>query len=115
MRHFLVLFFCAALMVSASPATAADGSSIRGTVVDPSGRAVVGARVVLLSAAGDRVTVTDRAGRFVFDEVPAEASLHVAAERFRDTAVDLIEKRSASPRTAWPRTARTSSARPISS
>ncbi|HKR64258.1 MAG TPA: TonB-dependent siderophore receptor [Thermoanaerobaculia bacterium] len=95
MRHLFAFFFYAALVVGASPATAADGSSIRGMVVDPSGRAIIGARVVLHSpAASDRVTMTDRSGRFTFDEVPAEASLRVAAERFRDTAVALTEERS---------------------
>ena len=93
MRRVLV-FFCAVLLVGAFPATAADRPSIRGTVVDPSGRAIVGARVVLHSTAGDRVTVTDRAGRFVFEEAPAEASLRVAAERFKEIALDVTDNRS---------------------
>ena len=95
MRHLLVLFFSAALVISASPATAADGFSIRGMVVDPSGRAVVGARVVLHSPAGaDRVTVTDRSGTFIFDEAPGQGSLRVAAARFREATVAVTEQRS---------------------
>ena len=94
MHRILIFFFCAVLLVGASPATAADGPSLRGTVVDPSGRAIVGARVVLHSAAGDRVAVTDRGGRFAFDEAPAEASLLISAERFKDITLDVTDNRS---------------------
>jgi outer membrane cobalamin receptor len=68
-RSTLPAFLLLAFSVSAFAA----GASIRGTVIDPDGAAVAGAQV-LVAARGHVVarTVTDEAGAFAIDELPAD-------------------------------------------
>jgi iron complex outermembrane recepter protein len=69
-----------ALLLSTALAGAARAERIAGVVVDPGGAPVAGAAVSLAAAGGGRSTTTDRAGRFVFADAPADAAaLAVAA------------------------------------
>ena len=64
--------------------------TLSGTVVDASGLAVPGAVVSLHSTAGDRQTITDLAGRFVFDSLPAgDASIGVTLEGFAPATIQV--------------------------
>src|SRR5262245_20184400 len=72
-RVFLAIE-CTALAIAAAPAIAqvTPASAITGAVTDPDGRAVVGAAIVVQTAAGQSWTaVTDSSGRF---SVPALAA-----------------------------------------
>ena len=60
----------ALIVFIAGPAAAA---SVSGRVVDPDGRPVAGATVLLDGPLGVRTTVTDAEGRFAFDEVAVAA------------------------------------------
>src|SRR4029077_11613760 len=68
-----VIAVVAAAMLCTSVADAqSTGGRIRGTVVDPSGSAVVGAKVVLLNEANgtQRDTQASATGEYIFLEVP---------------------------------------------
>jgi catecholate siderophore receptor len=68
---------------ASTPEQQAGTRRIAGTVVDATGAAIVGASVRLLSAAGERTTSSDAAGRFAFEAAPAgPASVVVAFEQF---------------------------------
>ena len=94
MRHLLNLFLCAALLVSAAPSFA-EGHAVHGTVVDASGSAVRGARVLLRAgSAAERVAVTDREGRFAFDDVPSGAAVTIMLEKFEPVTIDIADQQS---------------------
>jgi len=100
---FFVLFvFSLTTWAGAQPASALRAMSptvdaeqgqtrnVSGTVEDASGAAITGAAVALDARNGQRRTVTDAAGRFVFEGVPAGAAkLTVSFERFAPASVDL--------------------------
>jgi len=57
--------------------------TLRGTVIDPSGAAVTGARVEVSSTGFSRIAYTDGAGAFFIEDAPAGTySLHVTAAGF---------------------------------
>jgi catecholate siderophore receptor len=95
MRSRIIVFLCTILSLAVAPLRAAQGS-VHGSVSDASGRVVVGASVILhVEASSARETRTDRAGRFVFDHVPAgRASVEVRAENFQSVTANLDEARS---------------------
>jgi hypothetical protein len=88
----------AALVLSVGAANAqSGGSSISGTVVDPSGAVVANASVKIHNAVSgfDRTTTTDSQGRFSFPNVPFNPyHMTVAASGFAQQAQD-VEIRSA--------------------
>ncbi|HEV7923168.1 MAG TPA: TonB-dependent siderophore receptor [Thermoanaerobaculia bacterium] len=95
MRRLLNAFLCAALLTGAAPLFAATGHTVHGTVVDASGSAVAGARVLLRPEAGaERIAISDKQGRFGFDHVPAVAAVTVIKERFDPITIDLSETQS---------------------
>jgi catecholate siderophore receptor len=87
----LVLVGLSALLGTGVPGAAAQPpETVSGSVVDATGGALTGAAVTLRSAAGERRTLTDAAGRFVFDNVGAgTATLTVAFARFETATLEL--------------------------
>ncbi|HEX7809760.1 MAG TPA: carboxypeptidase-like regulatory domain-containing protein, partial [Thermoanaerobaculia bacterium] len=78
MRWFAAIIFTTFFSIAA--ANAATETMVRGTVVDRSGHAVVGAQVQL---GRSRAAVTDVRGQFAFEQVPSgDLVLIVSAERF---------------------------------
>ena len=70
----------AALACVVLAATAAQADTLRGRVVDPDGRAVPGAHVSISGAtAAPIAVVTDAAGVFVVDDLPAGVTVEVVA------------------------------------
>jgi len=66
------------------------GQTLRGTVVDTTGGAIAGAAITLKTPVGDRETVSDFTGSFVFEDVPAgPGTLTVTFQRFSPTTIDL--------------------------
>ncbi|HEY8075076.1 MAG TPA: carboxypeptidase-like regulatory domain-containing protein, partial [Labilithrix sp.] len=63
----------------ATLALAADTGSIRGSVTDPAGVPIAGARIVLDSSAARESTASDAAGGFAFANIPA-ATYVITAE-----------------------------------
>ncbi len=92
MRNLVVFFLCL-IAASAAPLLAAEQAvSVSGVVVDASGRAVGGARVVLRYGDGVAAEVrTDRGGRFVFENVRQGGSVVVTAAQFEPVTVDVAE------------------------
>ncbi|HUR81553.1 MAG TPA: TonB-dependent siderophore receptor [Thermoanaerobaculia bacterium] len=78
MRRLLAFFFTISFIAAA--AHAAGDSLLRGTVVDPTGRAIVGAEVKL---GNGRTAVTNARGEFALDPVPGgDLTLTVSAQGF---------------------------------
>jgi hypothetical protein len=79
----------------------AGSRSISGTVLDPSGAAIAGAEVILLSADGKELlrTAADKEGSFQFEKLAAGSyKIEAQAPGFRDTIVELkLGVRAASP------------------
>src|SRR5688572_24764415 len=76
--------------LSASAAPVQGEQTVRGTVVDMTGGAISGAAITLKTPVGQRETVSDFTGGFVFENVPAGAStLTVTFQRFTPTTMDL--------------------------
>lgn len=71
--------FLLSVLISAAPAPAQQDAttqstipgSISGTITDPSGELVPGARITLTQGSATRATLADDNGRFLFDSVPA--------------------------------------------
>lgn len=87
-----------------SQTTAQASSSLRavnGTVYDPSGAAIVGARIRLVSADGKLVaeTTSDHSGAFVFDKLtPGTYHLDVQVQGFEESRTSVtVGKRSVTP------------------
>jgi catecholate siderophore receptor len=78
-------------LAQADPAAEARTRTVSGTVVDSTGGVMVGAKVSLEGApAGRRETVTDAAGRFTFEDVPATpVRLTVKLPRFALASLDV--------------------------
>ena len=87
-----------AVVLSVGAATAqSGGSSIGGTILDPSGAVVVNAKVEIHNAVSgfDRTTTTDSNGKFIFPNVPFNPyHMTVTAKGFAQEAQD-VEIRSA--------------------
>jgi hypothetical protein len=86
----MVLLFLFLVYGAAVHAQAAPHGAIAGFVADPSGAAVVGARVMAARVSGNvsRTATTDAGGRFSFFELsPGRYVLHVDAVGFRSVAV----------------------------
>ncbi|MCS7044197.1 MAG: TonB-dependent receptor [Bryobacterales bacterium] len=80
--HFLLLLLALTPCLQAQQA-----ASVTGSVQDPQGRAIAGARlrIARLGATGDFRTAADSGGRFRFEQIPAgTVYLEVSAEGFRD-------------------------------
>jgi hypothetical protein len=95
------LLLCLALVFSCSVLSYAQSSSgtIRGSVLDPSGAAVVGATVEIQNPVShySRSTQTDAQGNFEFDNIPYNPyHLTVAAADFQTSTQD-VDIRSAIP------------------
>jgi hypothetical protein len=105
-RHSSATFFVllAALVVALTVAAAnaqsvGNSGSVNGSVVDPTGAVVAGAKVEIRNAVSglDRSTTTDAAGKFAFTNIPFNPyHLVVTAEGFA-AAVQDVEPRSAVP------------------
>jgi catecholate siderophore receptor len=94
MRSAVVFAILIGALVAPPPAVAQATAVVDGTVVDATGSVIAGAAVVLASRAGERRTVTDGAGRFHFDNVPAgPLTVRVAFDGFAPAAVDLAAPR----------------------
>src|SRR6202011_6005237 len=81
-----LLWRAAALLVISVPTWGQATTSVRGTVVDPSGKAVVGASVVLANSESkvERTTTTGEQGEYQFLFVPPGTyKLSVTAPGFR--------------------------------
>jgi catecholate siderophore receptor len=77
---------------AAAPAQAAEQQSriMSGTVLDATGGAIGGSAITLKTAAGERKTVTDAAGSFVFQNVPlGAATLTVTFAGFAPATLNL--------------------------
>jgi catecholate siderophore receptor len=95
MRTLFHIFLCAALIAGGATLFAAPGRTVRGTVVDSTGSAVGGARVLLRPEAGpERVAMTDREGHFSFDGVPAGTAVTIIKEQFDPVTIDLADAQS---------------------
>ncbi len=71
----------------------ASGRAVSGTVVDPSGAAIVGAQVSLLDASSKSIAQqsTDKTGLFRFENLsPGSYTLQFQAEGFRDLALKTV-------------------------
>jgi vitamin B12 transporter len=89
---WIVCLFVVALFSWSTPALAAEQGSLRGTISDPLGAIVVGAKVELLKGtAVVKTTTTDGAGNYVFD-VPENArySVRAVAPTFQSTTSQSI-------------------------
>jgi hypothetical protein len=89
-----------------SPSSGEDGQnagprSISGTILDPSGAAIAGAEVILLSRDGKELsrTTTNKEGSFQFEKLPMGTyQLEAQASGFRDMKVELkLGARAVSP------------------
>ena len=73
-KHILFLASVAAAILMAAPFAGAQstGGRIRGTISDPSGSAITGAKVILINEATNitRDTETGANGEYLFIEVP---------------------------------------------
>jgi outer membrane cobalamin receptor len=59
--------------------------NLKGTILDPTGAVVAGAKVEISGSVLSRSTITDNSGGFLIDNIPAAAySLHVTAKGFAD-------------------------------
>jgi hypothetical protein len=86
MKRWIGIFLCTALSIGGK--LEAQTCSLRGTVLDPSGAAVEGADVVLQAAAQEQTT-TDRHGSFAFhcaDNHPYQITVH--ANGFAESQVN---------------------------
>jgi vitamin B12 transporter len=84
--------FTVSLLLSSVPACAAEQGSLRGTVSDPLGAIVAGAKVELLNGTTVvKTTTTDGTGNYVFD-VPKNARYRVraVAPTFQSTTSDSV-------------------------
>jgi hypothetical protein len=82
-----------ALLLTGCTAFAQDGSSLSGSIIDPSGAAVPAARLTLHdpSRRTTRYALTNEAGLYSFDSLVAgDYTLSVTREGFKDQRVDLI-------------------------
>jgi carboxypeptidase family protein/TonB-dependent receptor-like protein len=98
-RSFIVILGISLYLASAVAYAQSGGSSISGTVLDPSGAVVPNATVEIHNpvSAFDRSTTTDSAGKFSFPNVPFNPyHLTVTAAGFAQKAQD-VEIRSAVP------------------
>lgn len=78
------------ILLGASTASAAEGRSVRGTIVDHSGSAIPGAQIVLLSPdSAPRDFRADALGRFALADVAAGSTLRIEARGFQPAAVSL--------------------------
>jgi protocatechuate 3,4-dioxygenase beta subunit len=85
-RAFFVLIFCLITFGSSVAFGQVGTTSIRGTVTDKSGGAIVGAKVALTNAAQGltRTTTTNDTGAYVFTAIPPGTySLTIEAAGFR--------------------------------
>ena len=84
LRLIGICFGCLLALTAHVAAQTATSGQIAGTVHDPSGAAVVGARIVLTSATGQtREAQSTREGYYRFSGIePGEYSLHVTAKGF---------------------------------
>lgn len=95
MRNLFVVSLSLFLLFALSAFAADVVFQVRGIVVDASGRAIVGARVVLHTDGGStREVRTDREGRFAFETIRGGGSLVVTAAKFAPVTVDLAAPQS---------------------
>ena len=90
-RRIFLAVFCAVAFCLAAPFAGAQstGGRIRGTVIDPSGGAVVGATVTLINEAthATRVVQTGANGEYIFIEVPVGAyEIDATSQGFKKSA-----------------------------
>lgn len=88
-----VVCVAAALLLVAQGALASAGAALTGRVTDPSGAAVAGARVRVVSrAGGERIATTSREGAFEVSGLPAGAYLvEVSALGFRSEVREAVD------------------------
>jgi len=80
MKIASVMCVCFTAALSFAQSTSGNSGTIRGSILDPTGAAIVGAAVEISNPVShyDRQTVTDGQGRFEFDNLPFN-NYHVAA------------------------------------
>ena len=89
-RLFLLLFLCPLFLPSNLSAQSQPAARVSGTVSDSQGGAAAGAAVLLRAAGREQRTVTDAAGHFWFDGVPAgPATVTVVLDRFSPITMDV--------------------------
>jgi len=69
-RRLLLLVLCPLLSLPASAQTPSGTGSLQGTVVDPSGAAIAGAKVIVAATSEIKTTSTDHSGGFVIPALP---------------------------------------------
>ncbi|HVF29636.1 MAG TPA: TonB-dependent receptor plug domain-containing protein, partial [Pyrinomonadaceae bacterium] len=86
MKRLLLYFSMILVLLLSTHGQVVSQHTIRGSVRDINGAAIVGARATLRGrSARERVTVTDDEGRFSFDRLPsAEYDLQISAAGFSD-------------------------------
>ncbi len=86
------VLFCLAVSLSAHPQSGGNSTSVTGTVLDPSGAVVPGARVQIHNPVSqfDRSTTTDSKGNFTISNVPFNPyHMSITAEGFAPYAQDI--------------------------
>jgi len=97
MKTVSVLCVCFAGMLGAAQSTSANSGTIHGSVLDPSGAAVVGASVEVSNSVShyDQKVVADGEGKFEFDNLPFNNyHLTVSAPGFQVNAQDVAVRAS---------------------
>lgn len=83
-RHFIAGLAMGFLLCCLAAAQTAGPARVFGVVRDSSGAAISGARVVLSTSGFQATRLTDRSGRFSFDQVPGKTgSAQISAEGFQ--------------------------------
>jgi Carboxypeptidase regulatory-like domain len=91
-RTFTFIFFLAAFNLSVHGQSLGNAGTLEGTVVDPSGAAIPGARVEIRNPVSGytQTATTDRAGTFRFNNVPPNPyHVHVASTGFSAAEQDV--------------------------
>ena len=93
--HSVKMVASVVVLMIALPLYSQTGTStIRGSVTDPSGRLVAGAKVTITNVGtnGSRTTTSTDSGTYVFDLItPAEYRLEVEAKGFKTNVVDHVQ------------------------
>jgi len=100
-RQWMWVLCLLILILSALPVHAQFGSSLSGTVLDPSGAAIPNATVTLSNAATQQqqVSVTNATGAYHFGELgPGKYSLSIAATGFKQSNLSDVAIEAETPR-----------------